>query len=617
MSRRIAGTFVAVVLVATACALPQTGAIALNDERDVVAGETVTLMVLSNDRPPLGGELTIASVGQARGAVAAVDGTHLVYTAPKDFVGEDRFSYSVSAGDGEAAVAFVVVTVTEVDRPALTLSLTGNGSVRSEPAGIDCQEACTSTYLAGAAVDLEAVPAVGWNFQRWAGDCSGSGQCSVVMSQDRSVTALFEREYVSMSVHSTGQGRVVSVLPGINCGSECIADFEVGTVVTLFAFSDLSWIFAGWDGVPCDAPGSATCEFTVTDDVDVIARFQHATVGLGVEVASGKGSVVSDPVGVDCPGECVFEFREGTEVTLTANPATGWKFGRWNGDACEGTRTRTCRVDMTEGLIEIAASFVLVPEYGFDVVIDGEGSVLSDPAGVDCPGDCRGDFFEGTVVTLTASPAPGWIFSTWGGSCSGTSPTCTLEMNSDRDAVSASFVPGYGFDVVIESGEGSLLSDPAGVDCPGDCRGDFAEGTTVTLNAVPAPGWILWSWGSDSTTCYTIVSPAITSWCTFEMIDDLPPIHAIFVPVPVYGFDVVIETGEGSVLSDPAGVDCPGDCRGDFAEGTTVTLTAVPSPGWIFSLWEGACFGSSPICTFEMPASDLISIHASFTPIIP
>jgi hypothetical protein len=610
VSRRIAGMFIALVLVAAACALSQTGAIALNDDVEVVAGETVTVMVLSNDRPPLDGTLTIARVGQARGAVA-VDGTHLVYTAPEGFVGEDRFSYSVSAGDGVEVIAYVVVTVTEVDRPTLTLRLTGDGSVRSEPAGVDCPEACSSTYPAGVAVDLEPVPAVGWNFQRWSGDCSGNGQCSVVMSESRSVTALFEREHVSTSVHSTGQGRVVSVPPGIICGSECSADFEVGTIVTLSAMSDSSWIFAGWDGVPCDATGSPTCEFTVTDDVDVIARFQHATVGLTVEVASGKGSVVSDPVGIDCPGECMYEFREGTEVTLTANPARGWNFGRWNGDACQGAGTRTCRVNMTEGAIGITASFVPVPVYGFDVVIEtGEGSVMSDP-GVDCPGDCRGDFYEGTTVTLAASPAPGWSFSTWGGSCSGTSPTCTLEMNSNWDAVSASFVPVYGFDVVIGDGEGSVLSDPAGVDCPGDCRGDFAEGTTVTLTAVPAPGWSFSNWGSAGSCSGT--NPT----CTLEILDDSIFVDAWFEPV--YGFDVVIESGEGSVLSDPAGVDCPGDCRGDFAEGTTVTLNAVPAPGWIFAFWEGTCSGGIshyPWCTLEM-IEDFLPVHAIFEPIIP
>ena len=533
MSRRIAGTFVAMVLVAAACALPTTGAIALNDEVEVVAGEMVTVMVLSNDRAPVGGTITIARVGQARGSVA-VDGTHLVYTAPEDFVGEDRFSYYVSAEDGVEVIAHVVVTVTEIDRPTLTSRLTGDGSVRSEPAGIDCPEVCSSTYSAGAAVDLKAVPAAGWNFQRWAGDCSGDGQCSVVMSQNRSVTALFEREGIeqfSTSVHTAGQGRVVSVPPGIDCGSECSADFEVGTTVTLSAIGDSGWVFEGWDGGPCDTTDSPMCEFTVTDDVDVVARFQDATVGLAVEVASGRGSVVSDPVGIDCPDECVYEFREGTEVTLTANPAAGWKFGRWNGDACQGMRTRTCLVNMTQGAIDITATFEQEPPpvsvYGFDVVIEsGEGSVLSDPAGIDCPGDCRGDFAEGTVVTLTAVPAPGWSFLSWGGSCfEFVYSTCTLEMNSDWDAVFASFVPVYGFDVVIESGEGSVLSDPAGVDCPGDCRGDFAEGTVVTLTAVPDTGWSFSSWGGP---CFGS-SPT----CTLEMFDDLISVHASFVPVPV------------------------------------------------------------------------------------
>ena len=38
---------------------------------------------------------------------------------------------------------------------------------------------------------------------------------------------------------------------------------------------------------------------------------------------SGTGSVVSDPVGIVCPGLCSAEFADGTEVTLSAAKASG------------------------------------------------------------------------------------------------------------------------------------------------------------------------------------------------------------------------------------------------------------------------------------------------------
>jgi hypothetical protein len=183
-------------------------------------------------------------------------------------------------------------------------------------------------------------------------------------------------------------------------------------------------------------------------------------------------------------------------------------------------------------------------------------------------------------------------------------------MNSNWDAVTASFVPVYGFDVVIETGEGSVLSDPAGVDCGGDCRGDFAEGTEVTLTAVPDQGWNFALWEG---TCSGGISHYPS--CTLEMFDDLPPVHAIFEP-DAFVVDVVIDIGDGSVLSDPAGIDCPVDCSGDFESYTEVTLTAVPALGSGFLTWDGLCSGSSPTCTLFL-FSQLSLVHASFTPIIP
>jgi len=43
----------------------------------------------------------------------------------------------------------------------------------------------------------------------------------------------------------------------------------------------------------------------------------------------------------------------------------------------------------------------------------GEGSVVSNPAGIACGIDCSEVFFNGTIVTLFATPSPGSEFTTW------------------------------------------------------------------------------------------------------------------------------------------------------------------------------------------------------------
>jgi len=53
----------------------------------------------------------------------------------------------------------------------------------------------------------------------------------------------------------------------------------------------------------------------------------------------------------------------------------------------------------------------------------------------------------------------------------------------------------------------------------------------------------------------------------------------------------VIESGggQGSVVSNPAGINCPGTCTASFPEGTQLTLTATAANGSVFGGYTGAC----------------------------
>lgn len=52
-------------------------------------------------------------------------------------------------------------------------------------------------------------------------------------------------------------------------------------------------------------------------------------------------------------------------------------------------------------------------------------------------------------------------------------------------------------------------------------------------------------------------------------------------------------TGTGAVSSAPAGINCGASCTASFDDGTSVTLTAAPANGSVFSGWSGACAGSA------------------------
>lgn len=59
---------------------------------------------------------------------------------------------------------------------------------------------------------------------------------------------------------------------------------------------------------------------------------------------NGTGTVSSIPDGIACPGDCVENYADGTEVTLTATPDSGMVFAGWEGD-CSGTEECTLTLD--------------------------------------------------------------------------------------------------------------------------------------------------------------------------------------------------------------------------------------------------------------------------------
>ena len=79
----------------------------------------------------------------------------------------------------------------------LTVTIQGSGSVTSDPAGIDCGSDCEQTYSESSLVTLTPTPNSGFEFSHWSGACSGNVSCTVSMSSDVSVSAVFSQQGTS------------------------------------------------------------------------------------------------------------------------------------------------------------------------------------------------------------------------------------------------------------------------------------------------------------------------------------------------------------------------------------------------------------------------------------
>jgi len=193
---------------------------------------------------------------------------------------------------------------------------------------------------------------------------------------------------------------------------------------------------------------------------------------------SGSGYVSLSPSGGT--------YTSGTSVTLTANPATDYKFDHWGGDATGTSTSVTITMDSHKNVI---AYFVYDPDqYTLTTSVSpsGSGYVTLSPSG--------GTYDAGTQVTIEAVKYSGYEFYEWEVVGSGylTSNPITVTVNGNAELIAHFVRSGYEIHTSVSpEGSGYVILDPPG--------GTYTHGTEVTLTAYHYSGYEFNYWGGDST----------------------------------------------------------------------------------------------------------------------
>lgn len=279
---------------------------------------------------------------------------------------------------------------------------------------------------------------------------------------------------VTLSASITTGGMVSSTPPGIYCvdmaGSCASASFAPGTQVTLTAAPYGNNGFAGWQG---DCSGAtATCTLTMDAMHSVNTGFAELS-GAAFELQVLNGSyyatgaiITSSPPGINCPPNCQALFPANTNVALTTTLMPGYgDFYLYATDYyCTNVNTPCNFVLVGPATLQAfttatnEANTSIANYYFLNVFLNGQGTVVSSPAGISCsPGNYAGiwNFNPYESVTLSETPSPGYMFTGWGigaatqvpANCPLLSNTCTVTMNQVID-VTASFefiVPQAGY----------------------------------------------------------------------------------------------------------------------------------------------------------------------------
>ncbi len=230
---------------------------------------------------------------------------------------------------------------------------------------------------------------------------------------------------------------------------------------------------------------------------------------------TGTGTVTG--TGINCGSDCTESYAGGTSVTLTAAPANDSIFSSWSG--CTTVNGAACTVAMSAAK-SVKATFKAIPKYTLKVSKSGTGTVTSAPSGINCGSDCSEAYLQGAAISLTASPASGYVFSGWSGCATVSGATCTVTMSAAK-SVKATFnaIPKYTLKVT-KSGTGTVTSAPSGINCGSDCSEVYLKSTAIGLTASPASGYVFSGWSGGCTgigSCNLAMSAAKSVKATFAI----------------------------------------------------------------------------------------------------
>lgn len=439
----------------------------------------------------------------------------------------------------------VVTAIFTQNQYNLSTTIGGSGRINKEPD--------QSTYLLGQIVKLTAAPEVGWTFSHWEGNVDGSeNPVSVTIDGDKNIKAVFTENEYPLHTMVNGDGIIIKTLDQ--------ETYRHGSTLQLQAISNEGWGFDHWEG---DVTGSENpVNITMDGEKSVTAFFTQSQYRLTIN--TDLGGVVTKAPDQDM-------YLSGSPVKLTALPADGRRFLRWEGDI-NGT-TNPVEIQMDRDMI-VTANFEYIP-YGLSTKVKGDGRIDKNPDTI--------TYQWGKTIELTAAPEVGWSFDHWEGDASGSDNPVSVTIDGDKE-VTAIFIRNKYRLALNVNGNGSVTKNPD--------QAEYEYRDIVTLTAAPADGWVFDGWEGDK----------VGAQNPDQVIMDRDKnITARFIQ-PYYTLCITME-GQGTVITEPN--------QNKYLSGAVVELTALPDEGWSFDHWEYQASGSANPLNIVM--DDYKNVKAVFT----
>ncbi len=275
----------------------------------------------------------------------------------------------------------------------------------------------SGSYDVGSTVTVIESPNPGYTFLNWTENgtvVSTSSSFQFTIAGNRTFVANFSiipaLQYAVILSSNPAAG-------GTNTGS---GSYTAGTSVTITATPNTGYSFVSFTENGSVISTSSSFTFPINSTRTIVANFVINTYTLTTTAnPAGGGTITKNP---DQP-----KYDYGTQVLLTATPATGYTFTNWTENGSVISKSAALQISMTSNRV-LVANFTL-NSYGLTLTINPTtgGTVTKNPD--------RASYDSGTTVQLTATANPGFTFTSWAGDASGSTNPLNVLMNANKNII--------------------------------------------------------------------------------------------------------------------------------------------------------------------------------------
>jgi hypothetical protein len=313
-------------------------------------------------------------------------------------------------------------------------------------------------YAAGDSATVVAIANPGYVFSKWRegnSSVSNSPSFNFTVGGSRTLVANFDEAFVITATSSPAVGGTTEMDS---------PNYKTGEIAQALAQPGDGYSFANWTENGVVVSTSATYSFSVTSNRTLVANFLSDTgVTINTNSAPAAGGTTS--------GDGAYHV--GDPVTLSVVPDAGFGFVNWTEDGI---------IVSTDSNYWFTAEVnrALVAHFAAAVAIDVSASPVTGGTT-----DGAGAYGVGAIATLLAMPNPGYLFANWSdaGIVVSNSPSYNFTVTTAHTLV-ANFVPTFTIDATVAMGGGGTI----------DGTGEYGAGASVTLSAIPDPGYAFSKW---------------------------------------------------------------------------------------------------------------------------